>query len=311
MRDVVAVSVWWTPLAAALLGAFAWGAVALDGVLAARAEGMGAGGRLGRPLDEAARLLRQRRISPLSADRLLWRSGGAGLVVAAMLMVAVIPLGRWTLSDLDVGVVWFNAMDVAVWAFVWMAGWGANSVHPLVGGYRFLALALGYELPLMFALVGPAIAAHSLNVGAIASTQGHVWNLLWMPVAFVVYCIGVLAFSVQGPFGAPIGADLGGGVRAELSGVDRLLFDGGRVALLVAGAAFAVPMFLGGGSGSLLPDWVWTLVKTALLVAGFVWVGRRLPVLRPQLLLEVGWIILLPAALVQDLVVAVVAVWVR
>ena len=311
MSSAVSVSAWWAPLAAVLLGLFVWGAAALDGLLTAHSEGARRGGALTRPFDSAVRLLRQRRIVTLSADRLLWRIGGGGLVVAAILMLAVTPLGRWTLSDLDVGVVWFNAMDVAVWALVWLTGWGANSVHPLVGGYRFLALALGYELPLMFALVAPPIAAHSLNVGVIASTQGTVWNVVWMPVALVVYCIGVLAFSVWGPFAAPIGPDIAGGVRADLSGVDRLLVDSGRLALLVAGAAFAVPMFLGGGSGPLLPGWAWTLVKTAVLVALLVWLRRRLPVLRPDLLLEVGWLVLLPAALLQDLVVAVVSVWVR
>jgi len=311
MSGAVAVSAWWTPLAVVLLGLFVWAAAALDGVLTARAGGTHRGAALVRPVDATVRLLRQRRVVTLSSDRPLWRIGGAGLLVAALLMLAVTPLGHWTLSDLDVGVVWFNAMDVAVWALVWLTGWGANSVHPLVGGYRFLALALGYELPLMFALTAPPIAAHSLDVGVIAGAQGTVWNVVWMPVAFVVYCVGVLAFSVWGPFAAPIEPDIAGGVRADLSGVDRLLFEGGRLALLVAGAAFAVPMFLGGGSGPLLPAWAWTLVKTAALVAVLVWLRRRLPVLRPDLLLEVGWLVLLPAALLQDLLVAVVAVWVR
>ena len=309
LSGVVTVSAWWTPLAAALLGVLVWAAATFDAVLTARAEGGPAARALTRPLDETARLLRQRRLVTLSADRLLWRIGVAGLLVAAMLMLAVTPLGRWTLSDLDVGVVWFNTMDVAVWGLVWLAGWGANSVHPLVGGYRFLSLALGYELPLMFALTAPPIAAHSLNVGNIAAAQGTVWNVVWMPVAFVVYCIGVLGFSLWGPFGSPLAPDLAGGVRADLSGVDRLLFDGGRLALLVAGAAFAVPMFLGGGAGPVLPGWGWTLVKTAVLVGLFVWLRRRVPVLRPDLLMEVGWLVLLPAALLQDLVVAVVAVW--
>lgn len=68
--------------------------------------------------------MRQRRRTIVAADTLLWRVGATGLIVAAMLMVTVVPLGRWTLFDLDVGVVWFNAMDVMVWALVWLAGWG-------------------------------------------------------------------------------------------------------------------------------------------------------------------------------------------
>ncbi len=310
MADVVTtVAPGWAVLAALLLAGLAAAVAVLDGVLTARAEGAPVRPALTRPLDETARLLRQRRRAPLSADTLLWRIGGGGLVVAALLMLAVVPLGEWVLSDLDVGVVWFNTMDVAVWALVWLTGWGANSAHSLVGGYRFLALALAYELPLMFALVAPAVAAASLNLGEIAAAQGSLWFVVWMPVAFVVYCLGVVAFSVWGPFTPPLGSDVAGGVLSELSGVDRLLVQAGRYALLAAGAAFAVPMFLGGGAGPLLPGWLWVLVKTVALLAGLVALRRHLPAVRPDLLMELGWVVLLPAVLLQDLVVAVVAAW--
>ncbi len=309
---VVTVAPGWALLAVVILGALVVLAAALDGALTARGNGaVGAmrGGAV-RPLGEAARLMRQRRRTTVEADDLLWRIGGGGLVVTAALMVAVVPLGSWTIFDLDVGVVWFNAMDVMVWALVWLTGWGANSVHSLVGGYRFLAHGLGYELPLMFALVAPAIAAETLNVGLVARAQEDgPWFAVWMPVAFLVYCLGVVAFSVGGPFAPALGADVAGGVRAELSGVDRLVFELGRYALLAAGAAFAVPMFLGGGSGPVLPGWAWVLVKTTALLAIMIWVRRRVPALRPDTFMEVGWIVLLPAVLLQDLVVAVVVVW--
>lgn len=298
----------WALGAAGLLGALALYAASLDGVLTARGDGVRTGGAA-RPLWEVARLMRQRRRTTVAADTVLWRLGAAGLIVVAMLMVTVVPLGRWTLFDLDVGVVWFNAMDVMVWALVWLAGWGPNSAHSLIGGYRFLAHGLGYELPLMFALVAPAIAAQSMRVGAVAAAQQQLWFAVWMPIAFVVYCLGVVAFSVWGPFTPALGADVAGGVTTELSGVDRLVFSAGRYALLAAGAAFAVPMFLGGGAGPLLPDWLWVLVKTVALLTVLVWLRRRVPVFRPEKFMELGWVVLLPAVLLQDLVVAVVAVW--
>ncbi|ULE31922.1 complex I subunit 1 family protein [Mycobacterium sp. IDR2000157661] len=295
----------WALAAAALVLGLAYYAAVLDGVLTARDDGVAV--RVRTPLSESARLLRQRRRVTVAADRLLWRIGGGGLIAAALLMVTVVPLGRWTLFDLDVGVVWFNAMDVVVWALVWLAGWGPNSAHSLIGGYRFLAQALGYELPLMFALVAPAIAAESLRVGTVADAQQGLWYVVWMPVAFVVYCIGVLGFSVWGPMSAAFGADIAGGAAAELSGVDRLLVLAGRYALLAAGSAFAVPLFLGGGAGPILPGWLWVIVKTVVLLTILVWLRR--PLLRPDKFMEVGWLLLLPAVLVQDLIVAIVAVW--
>lgn len=301
---VTTVSGPWALAAAAALGLLGYYAATLDGALAGR---HGGAARWAVPLTEAARLLRQRRRVTVAADRLLWRIGGTGLVVVALLKITVVPLDRWTLLDLDVSIVWFNAMDVSVWALVWLAGWGANSVHSLVGGYRFLAQGLGYELPLMFALVAPAIAAESLRVTTVAQAQQGLWFVVWMPVAFIVYCLAVAGFSVWGPMSAAVGGDVAGGAAAELSGIDRLLFDAGRYALLAAGAAFAVPMFLGGGAGPLLPGWLWVIVKTVALLTILVWLGRRLPVLRPDKFMEVGWLMLLPAALVQDLVVAVAA----
>ncbi|AOS91612.1 complex I subunit 1 family protein [Mycobacterium intracellulare] len=297
----------WALAGAALVMGLGLYAATLDGVLTARGTGVRVGGT-STAVVEVARLMRQRRRTTVAADALLWRIGGGGLIVVACLMVTVVPLGRWTLFDFDVGVVWFNAMDVMVWALVWLAGWGPNSAHSLVGGYRFLAHGLGYELPLMFALVAPAIAAQSLRVADAVSAQHGLWFVASMPVAFVAYCLGVVAFSVWGPFSPALGADIAGGVTAELSGVDRLVFQAGRYALLSAGAAFAVPMFLGGGAGPLLPDWLWVLVKTIALLSVFVWLRGRLPAVRPDKFMEIGWLVLLPLTLVQDLVVAVIAV---
>jgi NADH-quinone oxidoreductase subunit H len=109
----------------------------------------------------------------------------------------------------------------------------------------------------------------------------------------------VAAFSMWGPFRAPAGGDVAGGVLAELSGVDRLLVLAGRHALLAAGAAFAVPLFLGGGAGPALPDPVWQLLKTVAVLLLLVLVRRRLPVVRPERFAEVGWVLLVPLTLLQ------------
>jgi len=160
---------------------------------------------------EVAGLLVGQRRTTLAPDRLLWRLGLVTVPVAAVLAVAVVPWGRWAVDDLEVGVVWFNAMEIATWAAVWAAGWGANSAVALVGGYRMVAQGLAYELPHMFALIGAATAAGSLQVGTIVAHQRHLWFAVWMPVGFVAYLLSVLGFSFTGPFDQPAGADLAGG----------------------------------------------------------------------------------------------------
>jgi NADH-quinone oxidoreductase subunit H len=227
-------------------------------------------------------------------------------VVAAILAVLVIPLGRHPISDLSIGVVWFNAMEVVLWACLWLTGWGANSVFGLVGGYRYVVQGLAYELPHMFALITAALGAESLRVGAIVEAQSGLWFVVWMPAAFAIYLISALAMSFWGPFDQPVGRDLSGGVALELSGVDRLVFLGGRYLLLTVTAAMAVPLFLGGGGGPLLPDWLWSLAKTATVLGVLVWVRSRVPTVRMDRFTEVGWLVLIPVSLVQAFVVAIV-----
>ena len=260
------------------------------------------------PLQETARLLLQRPRRTVSADRLLWRSASSAVIPLAVLIVAFVPLGSHALVDNPVGLVWVNALDVVAWGVMWLLGWGPNSVRGLIGGYRFLAMALAYELPLMFAITAPAIAAGSLDLAEIANAQEGLWFAAWAPIAFAAYCWGVLGFSVRAPMDAGAGGDLDGGILAELAGVDRLLVLAGRYALLVAGSAAAVPLFLGGGAGPLLPGWCWVLVKTLLLSVLLTAGGRRIPTLRPDRLLELGWVVVLPLVVAQDLVVSILAI---
>lgn len=305
---VSAAPAWTVVLVAALVAAGATAAAVLDALLDPAGRAAPVGLRAGRPVWEAARLMRQRRRTTSLPDALLWRAGTALPLLVALLMAVVVPVGSAVAADLSVGLVWFNAMDVLLWAAFWLAGWGPNSVYGLVGGYRFLAQALAYELPLMFALTAPAVAASSLRVGDVVAAQQHGWFVLQMPVAAVVFLGSVAGFSVWGPFCYPNGPDIAGGVVAETSGADRLLLLVGRYALLAAGSAMAVALFLGGGAGPFLPGWVWSLVKTGLVLAMLVWWRRRQPVWRADEVMRAAWLVVLPLTLLQVLFVSVLAV---
>ncbi|QBI55210.1 NADH-quinone oxidoreductase subunit H [Streptomonospora litoralis] len=297
---------WWGLLIApALLAALAYAAAAGSAVLAARAAGAPAAAAAAEPAREAAGLLLRRHRTVPGADALLGRLGTASVPVAAVLAVLVVPVGGYAIADLSIGVVWFNAMEVLLWAGLWTAGWGANSVWGLVGGYRFVIQGLSYELPHMFALTTAALGAGSLRVGDVVAAQQGVWFAAVMPVAFAVYLVSALAMSFRPPFDQPLGADIAGGAAAEAAGPDRLVLLAGRHLMLAAAAAMAVPLFLGGGAGPLLPGWAWSLLKAAAVLALLVWAGSRLPALRMDRFAEVGWLVLLPLVLLQALAVSV------
>lgn len=298
------------PRGALLLPVLLLGLALVASTVSAGAQAVLAGrsitrGELAAPLRAGVRLLLVRRRTTLHPDALLWRIGGASILVTAVLALAVVPLGDRAVVSSSVGIVWFNAVETLLWAALWLTGWGANSVHGLVGGYRFLALSLAYELPFMLALITAAVRGGSLDPAVVAQSQDRLWSVVVMPVAFVVYLIAGLAFSFWGPFAQPVSGDAAGGVLAELSGVDRLVVLLGRYAWLVATAAMAVPLFLGGGSGPLLPDLVWQLLKTLLVLVVMVLARWALPLLRADRFEEIAWMVLLPAVLLQALVVSV------
>jgi NADH-quinone oxidoreductase subunit H len=299
---------WWAVAVLPVLLAVAlWFALAVDGWLSRRAQGAaGLGEAAAAPLREGARLLVGQRRTMLAADTVLGRVGVGALPVAALLAATVLPLGERPVADLGVGVVWFNAMEIVAWAAVWMVGWGANSALGLVGAYRFVAQGLAYELPHMFALITAALAAGSLRVTTIVEAQRELWFVVLMPAAFAAYLLSAAAMAFWGPFDAPVGRDVAGGAAVELSGVDRLLFTSGRWLLLVVAAAMAVPLFLGGGYGPLLPAWAWVAVKTAAVLALLVWLRHRFPVVRMDRFTEFSWVVLVPLTIAQALVMSVI-----
>ncbi|WP_086828441.1 NADH-quinone oxidoreductase subunit H [Streptomyces sp. NRRL B-24572] len=276
-----------------VLALVAWAAASAD----ARSAG---------PVRAVLRLLVQQRRVTREADVPLVRVGTTLLPVAAVLAAAVLPLGFRSVSDLADGIVWFNAMEALAWAAVWLTGWGPNSTLSLIGGYRFLAQGLAYELPHMLAVTTAALGAESLRVGAVVDAQAGLWFAVWMPVAFGIYLLSALAMAFWGPFDQPVGTDVAGGAAGELAGVDRLLFLGGRWLMLVVAAAFSVPLFLGGGHGPFFPAWAWTVLKTAAVLGLLVWVRRRVPTIRMERYVELAWVVLTPLAVAQALVVAVV-----
>lgn len=285
--------------------------------LAAAGSALSAGERASTPVVETLRLLtRQRRRTP-SDDPLLARIGLTVLPVAAVLALAVVPMGLpggGAPVSLDVGVVWFNAMEVLAWFAVWTAGWGPNAVTSLVGGYRMLPLGLAYELPHMFAIITPAIAAGSLDPARISDSQHGLWYAVWMPVAFLLYLASTAAMAFWGPFAAPMGRDLAGGACAEHAGLDRLLLQAGRWMLLVAAAAMAVPLFLGGGAPPPItgpdpfggPAGLWFAIKLVVVLGILLGLHRVLPVLRTERFATLAWVVLIPLAVAQALVVTVV-----
>ena len=68
------------------------------------------------------------------------------------------------------------------------------------------------------------------------------------------------------------------------------------------------PRGRGGGAGPVMPGWAWMLAKTVVVLAVLVWLRRKIPLVRPDRFMEIGWMVLLPAAVLQDLLVSLIVI---
>lgn len=261
-----------------------------------------------RPVRVGALLLLQRPSRTERPDAVLSTLAPALLLALAAAALATIPLGPAPAAGaIDSGIVYFGALMALVMVAVFLHGWAANSLFPLIGGYRFVALALSYEMPLALVLIAAALPAESLAVDAIVRSQTELWNVIRQPLGLPLYLVAALGLGFRGPLAFPDATDLAGGTAAERSGVDLLLWRCARDAVLVAAAAMGAATFLGGWLGPWLPPAVWMVVKTLALLGVLVGVSHLLGRVRLERFVVVGWAVLIPLALVDVFAAGILA----
>lgn len=257
---------------------------------------------------DALRLLFKESRPTERPDRLLWWAAPVLLLTLVMVALMVMPLAPGLVGgDLGVGVVFFTAMFALVMVAVFAAAWGPNSKYPLFAGYRFIGLMLAYEMPFAIAIIGVALPAESLSVSAIAaSQQATVWNVLLQPVGFAIYLLSALAVAFWGPFDMVGSPDLAGGVELEMGGAPLLLWRFAHYGVFLAASAFAVPLYLAGGAGPVLPPAVWSLLKILTLSSLLLGVSHILPRRRLDRFMKRAWVGLIPLSLANLFLVGLI-----
>jgi NADH-quinone oxidoreductase subunit H len=71
-------------------------------------------------------------------------------------------------------------------------------------------------------------------------------------------------------------------------------------------SAVAITCFLGAWNGPFLPGWAWFLIKLVGFLFFYIWIRATFPRLRYDQLMTFGWKFLLPLALLNLAVTAVV-----
>lgn len=296
-------------LVVAVLGAGALGVATLRRVLAVRVAGQpGAWVAAAGPWHEARSLVRQQVVATERPDRATWVLAPAGYLGLAAAALAVVPLGAGVVvADPRTGIVVFGAAEALAIVVVFLHGWSPNSPLALVGAYRFVGVALSYELLSMFVLIAAALPAESLSIGAVVESQAGLWNVVRQPLGLPLWLVVTWGVTFSGPLAVVDGADLAGGGAVEDSGLPRLAWAGARAAMVVVFALAGAAVFLGGWHGPVLPGPLWVALKAAVLVAVVVAGDVGLARLGAQRFVGLAWTVLLPLAFLDLLVAGAVA----
>ncbi len=260
---------------------------------------------------DGVKFLQKEDVTPAAADGRVFRlAPGVALVPYLVAMVAI-PLAPGVVgADLDAGLLFVLAAGAVGVLGTLMAGWSSASKYALLGGLRTAAQLLSYELPLVLAASSVAMAAGTLSLTGIGEAW-RPWWLLWQAPALGCFLVAGVAELARPPFDMPVAdSEIVFGPYTEYTGLRFAFFLLAEYAGIVVLAALTSVLFLGGwhGPGPDALGAAWMLLKTALVALLVIWVRVAWPRLREDQLQTLAWKVLVPLALAQLVLTAVVAV---
>ena len=260
------------------------------------------------PLADVIKLLTKEEIRSAGASRWLHVVTPILTLVPVMLVFAVIPAGpSLHLADVSIGYLFVAAVSsIGVYGVV-LGGWSSNSKYALLGGLRSSAQLISYELAQGRAAPGVIAATGSVSLARIVEAQFPLPFAIVQPIGFLVFVIASIAEASRAPFDLPEAEqELGAGYHTEYSSFRFALFQLAEYVHVLAAAALIAVLFLGGWWPF---DGGWLGVaafaaKMALFIFLFIWIRATTPRVRYDRLMVFAWKVLIPAALVNLLVVS-------
>ncbi len=283
-------------------------------------------GRFGllQPLADAVKAIFKEEIVPDHVDKVLYVIAPGISFAAVLIAFAVIPfgpeisllgqrVGLW-IGDVNVGLMFLLAVaGLGAYGAV-LGGWSSNNKYSLLGALRATAQMISYELPMGLALLAVVLINGSLSLRQIVESQGS-WPLaVLQPVGFLVFLVAILAEGNRSPFDLPeTENELISGFMTEYGGMKFALYYVAEYVAMVVNSAIAATIFLGGWKWPAVLSGLHPLVGVALFVAKvvlmvfvFIWIRASLPRVRYDKFMRFCWKFMVPLALLNLVVTAVV-----
>lgn len=280
------------------------------------------------PLADGIKFIFKEDVIPNDVTRFLYILAPMIALVPALMTFAVIPVGGTIrLFDQDIGL-YITSINVSV-LFVFamtslgiygivLAGWSSNSKYSLFGGLRSSAQMVSYELALSLSIVGVLMNAGSLDLTKIVAAQSGWYHLGWNVfglqfVGFVIFFISVLAETNRVPFDLPEAeTELVGGFHTEYSAMKFAMFFMAEYTSMITASAMATVLFFGGWNGpgvgietfGPIIGVAWFVAKVIGFLFVYIWIRGTLPRFRYDQLMDFGWKLLLPLAIIWIVVTA-------
>ncbi|NIP42377.1 MAG: NADH-quinone oxidoreductase subunit NuoH [candidate division Zixibacteria bacterium] len=272
------------------------------------------------PVADLVKLLFKEDIIPEHVDKKIYVIAPMAAFIPATLSIVVIPFGSsitifgreidLVLSDLNVGVLYvFAITSIGVYSII-LSGWSSNSKYSLLGSIRSSAQMISYEVSMGLAVVSVVLVSGSLNLNTIVAHQENLWHIFSQPVAFMIFLVCGIAETNRAPFDLPEAeSELVAGYHTEYSAMKFGMFFVGEYANMITVSAMATTLFLGGWQGpgdSGILSMLWFAIKVFIFLFLYLWLRATLPRFRYDQLMNFGWKVLLPLAILNVLVTSAV-----
>ncbi len=263
-------------------------------------------------LADAIKLLTKEDIIPAAADRRVFNAAPPMIVAIAVLIWAAIPLGKGLIgSDLSIGIFYIVSVGSGGMVVLLMAGWGANNKYAMLGALRAIAQLVSYKIPQVLAVLVVVMIAGSFSMQEIIEAQ-NVPFLFVMPVTALIFFIASLAEVARLPFDlVEADSEIASGYFIEYSGMKFGQFYLAEFMNSFALSVITAAVFLAGWRGPLVGSvpilgTLWLLGKAFVVFFVLMWLRATMPRLRIDQMLDFSWKFLVPLALANICVVAVV-----
>ncbi|HVX52535.1 MAG TPA: NADH-quinone oxidoreductase subunit NuoH [Chitinophagaceae bacterium] len=284
------------------------------------------------PLADGGKLFFKEEIIPNSANKFLFVLGPALAMLTAMMTCAVIPWGSklelfgrsisLQVADVNVAMLYiFAVVSVGVYGIM-IGGWSSNNKFSLLAALRGASQVISYELAMGLSLISLIFITGSLSLKTMVEQQmqpGHWWNFFYQPVGFLIFFVCALAECNRAPFDLPEAeSELNMGYHQEYSSMKLGFYLFAEYVNMFISSVIMATLFFGGydmpfvNEAALAPNIaaivgvVALVVKVCIFIFVFIWIRWSLPRFRYDQLMNLGWKGLIPLALVNMLVTALV-----